>query len=359
MLTSPITETIAAESGIISYKRLVCNLQPYGYAPVTPPRVLWTHLTLPTTFTLAVDDFGIKLFAADNATPLLDALRENYSITLDPSGSKYCGITINWNYPDNYVYISMPNSINKYLERFQHPVPTRPKHSPHKWIAPMYDAKVQYSSDTTPAPKLDKYGITSVQSISDTFIYISRAVEPTMLIALNKIGAEQASPTTSTIKKMKMLIDYAAKEPDAIIRFHASDMCVHINSNTAYIVQPLMRSRAAGHYYLSDNPPPPHIRRTSSPNVPILTKCQTIRTVMASATEDKTEAIFLNGQKAVPIRTALIEMGHLKPPTPIKTDNATSHGILTRNMRRKRYNAFDIRFHWIRCCIRQNQFCLY
>ena len=74
MLTSPITETIAAESGIISYKRLVCNLQPYGYAPVTPPRVLWTHLTLSTTFTLAVDDFVIKFFAAYDAARLLDVL---------------------------------------------------------------------------------------------------------------------------------------------------------------------------------------------------------------------------------------------------------------------------------------------
>ena len=58
---------------------------------------LWTHTILPTTFTLTLDDFGIKFFAADNATHLLDALQKNYFITLDPSGSKYCWLTIKWN----------------------------------------------------------------------------------------------------------------------------------------------------------------------------------------------------------------------------------------------------------------------
>ena len=82
------------EDGIISYKRLVRNLQPHGYAPVAHTHGIWTHTNLPTTFTLAVDNFGIKFFAADNATHLLDALRKNYAITVDQSGSKYCGLTI-------------------------------------------------------------------------------------------------------------------------------------------------------------------------------------------------------------------------------------------------------------------------
>ena len=80
---------------------------------------------------------------------------------------------------------------------------------------------------------------------------------------------------------------------------------------------------------------------------------------MASAAEAKTGVIFLNGQQDIPIRTALIKMGHPQPPTPIKTDSATSYGILTGNMRRKRSKDFDICFHWILCRIKQNQFRLY
>ena len=65
------------ESRIIAYKRLVRNLQPHGYAPVAHPPGLWNHTTLPTTFILAVDNFGIKFFAANHATHLLEALHNN------------------------------------------------------------------------------------------------------------------------------------------------------------------------------------------------------------------------------------------------------------------------------------------
>ena len=70
-----------------------------------------------------------------------------------------------------------------------------------------------------------------------------------------------------------MLMDCAATQLYAIIRFHASNMCLHIDSDAAYLVQPKVRSCAAGHYYLSYNPPPPHIRPTPAPNGPIITKC--------------------------------------------------------------------------------------
>ena len=149
-----------------------------------------------------------------------------------------------------------------------------------------------------------------------------------------------------------MVMDYAATQPDAIIRFHASDMCLHIDSDAAYFVHPKVRSRAAGHHYLSNNSPPPHIRPTPTANGTILTKCQTIRNVMASNAEAETGSIFFNSQQADPIRTALIKTGHPQPPTPIKTDSATSNGILTGKMRRKRSKAFDVHFHSMRCRIK-------
>ena len=253
----------------------------------------------------------------------------------------------------------MPKSVRKSLERFQHSIPKLPQQSPHKWLSPTYLTKVQYYPDATTAPKLEKCGIVCMQSISGTFLYISRAVNPTMLVALNEIGSEEALPTTDTIKKTKMMMDYSDTQLDAVIRFHASDMCLHINSDSAYLVQSKAHSRAAVHYYLSNTPPPPPIQPTLTPNGPILTKCHTIRTIMASAAEAETGAIFLNGQQAVPIRTTLIEMGHPQTPTPIKTDSKTSHGVITRNMRHKRSMAFDMHFNWMRCRIKLETFRLY
>ena len=92
---------VLKEAIIIANKRFSHNLQSHGYAPVEHTPSLWTHSTLPTTFTLAVDDFGINFFTTDYTNYPLDAIQNNYSITVDPSGSKYCIFTINWNYPDN------------------------------------------------------------------------------------------------------------------------------------------------------------------------------------------------------------------------------------------------------------------
>ena len=106
---------------------------------------------------------------------------------------------------------------------------------------------MQYSPNATTTPKLDKRGITRMQSIADTFLYTSRAVDPKRIVSLNEIGANQASPTTNTVNKKQLLMYYSATQPDAVVRFHASKMCLHIDSDNAYLVQPKPRSRVAGH----------------------------------------------------------------------------------------------------------------
>jgi hypothetical protein len=70
-------------------------------------------------------------------------------------------------------------------------------------------------------------------------------------------------------------------------------------------------------------------------------------------------AAFTNAQKAVPMRQALHDMGHPQPPTPLKTDNSTAHGILTSLVKQKRSKAFDMRFYWLKDRINQKQFHVY
>ena len=126
------------EAGIISYKRLVTKMAPHRYHPVRFTPVLWRHDTLPTTFTLVVDDFGIKYFHKYYLAHLFNALRQNYMITTDMSGSHYCGLSIKWNYPDRWVEISMPGYVCKALQKFRHPHHNRAHHAPHQWVKPTY-----------------------------------------------------------------------------------------------------------------------------------------------------------------------------------------------------------------------------
>jgi hypothetical protein len=345
------------EASILAYEQLKAHLAPHGYAPVRFTPGLWKHKTRRTTFTLAVDDFGIKYFCKADADHLFSAIEEKYELTKDWSGTSYLGLTIKWNYPI-YVDINMPEYVPKGLVKFAHPTPKSPQHAPHQWTTPVYGQKVQYAHTDT-SPLLDKVQTKRVQKVAGTWLYYARAVDPTILPALNEISNSQAKPTIVTGKACDHLMDYLATHPNATIRYYASDMVLYTVSDAAYLVLPNARSRCSGLFYLSNipttNPPNP------KPNGPVHVLCKTIRTVAASAAEAETGGLFLNGQEAVPIITALEEMGHKQPPTgtPLETDNSTAHDILKAQVRMKRSKAFDMRYHWLKDRIEQRQFNLY
>jgi hypothetical protein len=348
------------EAAILAYEQLCEHLAPYGYTPVTHTPGLWRHNSRPTTFTLAVDDFGIKFFCKEDADHLFDALETKYIITKDWSGATYLGFTIDWDYAAGHVDISMPGYVPKALATLRHPKPTRPQHSPHRWAAPVYGQKIQLATSDL-SPLLDKAGIKRVQQISGLFLYYSRSCDPTIIVALNEISNNQARPTEHTEAACNMLLDYLATHPDAKIRYHASDMVLAVCSDAAYLVLPNARSRAAGHFFLTTLPSASQSPPRPDPNGAVHVLCKTLRTVAASAAEAEIGSLFLNAQDAVPIRTALEEMGHKQPPsgTPIETDNSTAHGILHATVRMKRSKAFDMRYHWLQDRVAQGQFNLY
>ena len=151
-------------------------------------------------------------------------------------------------------------------------------------------------------------------------------------------------------------MDYAHDYPNATILYHASDMCLHIDSNAACLVHPWARSRVAGHFYLSDKIPLETPTPNPTSNGTILTECHAVRNVMSSAAEAETIGIFHNSKVAVPIRTALTELNHTQPPDTIRTDNSTAHGILTSTVRKKCSKSFDMNIYWVKYRIKRNIF---
>jgi hypothetical protein len=348
------------EAAILAYEQLVAPLKPHGYYPVSNTPGLWRHLTKPTTFTLAVDDFGIKYFTRADADHLFDALSTKYTITKDWSGDSYLGFHLAWDYAAGHVDVSMPGYVQKALATLGHTPPLRPQHAPHLWTAPVYGANTQLApSDLTPL--LDLAGIRRVQQIAGTFLYYSRGCDPTIITALNEISHQQAAPTEKTKAACDMLLDYLSTHPDATLRYHASDMVLAVCSDAAYLVLPNARSRASGHFFLTTLPSAVSAPPAPTPNAAVHVLCKTIRSVAASAAEAEASALFLNAQEAVPIVTALTEMGHPQPPsgTPLETDNTTALGILRAQVRMKRSKAFDMRIHWLRDRVATKQFNLH
>ena len=67
-------------------------------------------------------------------------------------------------------------------------------------------------------------------------------------------------------------------------------------------------------------------------------------------------ALFIAAQEAVNLRNVLKDLGYPQAPTDILCDNACAVGLATNTVKQRRSKSIDMRFHWIRDRIEQNQF---
>ena len=349
------------QAGRIANDRLEKHLATFGYTPVPRTPSLYQHASRPVTFSLVVDDFGVKYVGQEHADHLINALQQIYEISIDWTGSQYLGLTLKWNYNRREVRVSMPGYIRAALHKFQHKWNQRRQDAPHSWNQPTYGAKVQYADDPDDSPPLLQKEVRLVQQVAGTFLYYAMAVDCTMLVALGSITSTQANATEKTFAEVLWLLNYAASNPDAEIMYTASDMILHIHSDGSYLSEPKARSRAGGHFFLSDLSLSPNEQPTNppTPNGPIYSLSRIIRNVMGSAAEAEIASSYMNGQEAIPIRTTLEEMGHPQPPTPVQVDNSTAEGFANDTIKQKRSKAIDMRFYWIQDRTRQGQFLIY
>ncbi len=171
-----------------------------------------------------------------------------------------------------------------------------------------------------------------------------------MLIALSKLSSTQTKGTEA-VKNLiaSQLLNYCATHPNAVLQYRASDMILHIHSDTAYLNETEARSRVGGHHFLGDNNNPVNQPKNGS----ILDIAKILKHVVSSAAEAELGATFLNGKEAVVIRTTLAKMGHLQPATPMQVDNSTVNSILNGTVKQQRSRAMDMRFYWMKDCTQQ------
>jgi Reverse transcriptase (RNA-dependent DNA polymerase) len=342
------------QAGRVASDVLIPRLKAKGYIPSGRTPGLFKHTERPIQFALVVDDFFVSLEDDQDGEHLINSLQEHYQITVDKTASKFCGMQLDWDYNARHVDVSMPKYIEKTLQRFEHPKPKRPQHAPSKWNAPTYGATVQYAEPEDTSPPLAPAAVTRLQQIIGTLLYYARAVDSTMLVALGTIAAAQTKATDATMQAAMQLLDYAATHPDAKVRFHASDMILHIHSDASYLSEPQARSRVGGYFFLGGKEEPADNPR---PNGPVHVESRIMRNVMASAAEAETGGLFINGQEGTHIRQILAELGHPQPgPTPITTDNSTADGFANDRTKIKRSKAMDMRFYWIKDRVGQGEF---
>ena len=166
----------------------------------------------------------------------------------------------------------------------------------------------------------------------------------TILTALNEIASQQLKPSQRTMHRVAQLLDYMATNPDAVIRFRASDLILNLHSDASYLSAARGRSRAGRYFFLGSLP------KNGNPiflNGNIAITCAIIKIVAASAAEAELAALFINAQEARVIRLILAELGHPQPPTPIHVDNTTAVGIVNNTIKRQRSRSMEMRYFWL------------
>jgi hypothetical protein len=163
-------------------------------------------------------------------------------------------------------------------------------------------------------------------------MFYAREVDPTILMRLNDIATEQTRATEKTKAATNQMLDYLDTHPDSTIRCHASDMVLHIHSDASYLSVSNARSRLGGLFFLGNTSP-----GQDTLNGSILNVAAVIKNVVASAAESEVGACFHNAQSGAPLRVALTELGHTRPPTPLRTDKSTAFGIVNETIKSNGY----------------------
>ena len=144
------------------------------------------HKTRDIKFALVVDDFGVKYTNNDaDVEHLITALqmvnpetgKPMFEISVDMTGSRFIGLTIDWDYEKREVHLFMPGYVAKALKRFHHQKTTKLQHQPYPHTPVKYGEKVQYAAPVDNSPELDKAGKKFIQ-----------------------VAVEQANPTKQTMQ---------------------------------------------------------------------------------------------------------------------------------------------------------------
>jgi hypothetical protein len=295
------------QAGILANKHLRRKLAPFGYTECVNTPGLWKHETQPISFTLVINNVGVKYVSKNNVDHLIASIEMTYTLTEDWTGNLYCGITLEWDYVNQHINISMPNYIKRKLQEYGHIIPTRLHSCPYHPEPRKFGTETQAPLPPNATHPHDAVHIKRVQKNVGSILYYAWAVDMTVLLGLSLIAVEQTKATEGTMGQCINLLNYLATNQDAKVRFHASDMVMNIHSDPSYLSETTVYSRACGHFFMEwmpKNEEPIQLNGAFYVNTIIL--CF----VMASAAEAELGALFHNCQEGIIFGQTLINLGH-------------------------------------------------
>ena len=99
------------QSEKIAHDDLVQHLKKHGYHQAKNTDGLFVHEIRDISFTLFVDDFGIKFTNKQDVDHLISIMRGKYKFKVDFNAKQYIGSHLNYNYVDHTVRCSMKGYV--------------------------------------------------------------------------------------------------------------------------------------------------------------------------------------------------------------------------------------------------------
>ena len=210
------------QGGKIAHDDIVNHLKKHGYVLAGVTDGLFKQVTCDISFTLLVDNFGIKYTREEDVRHLIKIMRKKYSFKVDFNSKQYIGIHLDWDYDKRELKCSMKVYVEQALTELEH-VLTNKCHflAPSKGSIPNQWAKIQYATNDDSNP-LDEKTIRYLQCVVGKFLCYARTINNTMLHAINDISSSVSNGTTTTMKAVQYFMDYATSNPDAKIIYRSS-----------------------------------------------------------------------------------------------------------------------------------------
>jgi hypothetical protein len=325
-------------------------LTPAGFKALPSSPCLFANKDKTVVFSLVVDDFFIKYRSRLEAEPLLTALRALYTITVDEQANKYLGLKLDWE-SGKRVSLSLPGYINELLSSLGWSSPKR-AHAP-ACVAEL-SKRTYTQKGTAQQAEVDSSALLNaketlfVQTALGGLLYYARAVDSTMLTAINHVAT--TGFTQKALAATEHLLVYAQTHSTAHVCFIACDMVARAQCDASFNGRSRGRSTQGALVYLGDKDHPYEI------NGAIDYFSSIIAVVCASAAEAEYAALFMTARMLIPIRMLLVDLGYEQEATLILCDNAVAVKLANATLVEKRSKTFDNRFHWVRDRVKQGQF---
>ena len=129
------------QSGKIAHDDLVKHLNKHDYVQAEHTDGLFVHKLQDISFTLVVDNFGIKYTNKDDVNHLIFIMRSKNKFKIDFDAKQYTGIHLKWNYIKRQIICSMDSYVRNAREELKHILIAQHHYAPLYIKRPDYGAR--------------------------------------------------------------------------------------------------------------------------------------------------------------------------------------------------------------------------